>query len=171
MLTTGDKSKYPFLVLDLGWYNMVNHIDWPSNQFFQFLLYVFEALFLGVYMFRIVIRSWWTRSFIIISNFKNFFLCHASSRGSSWRRDRTWVSRISGQILYHPSHQRSPQESKRSMHSKGLGTQSQIHYRGGGESVQTWLRFWQLSLDSGFILFPLTTPHLNLNNPPDNILP
>ena len=55
VLTTGDKSKYPFLVLDLGWDNMVNHIDWPSNQFFQFLLYVFEALFLGAYMFRIVI--------------------------------------------------------------------------------------------------------------------
>ena len=73
MLTTGDKSKYPFLVLDLGWDNMVNHIDWPSNQFFQFLLYVFEALFLGAYMFRIVIHFWWTRSFIIISNFKNFF--------------------------------------------------------------------------------------------------
>ena len=94
-----------------------------------------------------------------------------SSRGSSWPRDRTWVSRISRQILYHLSHQRSSQEPKRSVHSEGLGTQSQIHHRGGGESVQTWLRFWRLSLNSVFILFPLTTPHLNLNNPPDNILP
>lgn len=71
VLTTGDKSKYPFLVLDLGWDNMVNHIGWTLNQLFQFLLYVFEALFLGAYMFRIVICCWWTCSFVIISDFKN----------------------------------------------------------------------------------------------------
>ena len=94
-----------------------------------------------------------------------------SSRGSSWPRDRAWVFCISRWILYHLRHQRGPQEPKGSVHSQGLGTQSQIHCRGGLESVQTWPRFWQPSLDSVFILFPLTTPHLNLNSLPDNVLP
>ena len=42
---------------------------------------------------------------------------------------------------------------------------------GRGESVQTRPRFGQPSLDSAFIPFPLTTPHLSINNLPDNILP
>ena len=86
VLTRGGENTHPSLVLHLWWANIVNHIEWLSNQFFQFLLHVFWSSVVrcsNVYYCFLLLNSFlcysewlsWSQVviFFALAAFKTFF--------------------------------------------------------------------------------------------------